>query len=169
MFHDIFYTYKWTVFTTFASTHHLPALPTSLEVILHLLLHLFHRGLPHSTLKAYIAAIVAHQPQGSEATSLFRHPTLKQFLHGLKNIRSAYKTPTPQWSLQLVLNRLMRPSFELLATSSEKLPTLKTVFLVAIISAHRASEFSARFMDLPFLQFHPDTVTHYPDLTFLLR
>ena len=72
----------------------------------------------------------------------------------------AYKPPTPQWSLQLVLWKLVCPPFEPLATTSLKLLTLKT-------SAQRSGELTALWIEPPFLQFHPDKVTLFPDLSFL--
>ena len=57
--------------------------------------------------------------------------------------------------------------FKPLASISERLLTWKTVFLVAVTLACRASEFSVLWVDPPFLQFHSNKVTLYPDLSFL--
>ena len=71
-----------------------------------------------------------------------------------------------QCSLQLVLNTRTRPPFEPMATTTFKLLSLKTLFLVAITSAKCASELAALRSDPPFLQFHPDKVTLYFDVLF---
>ena len=76
-------------------------------------------------------------------------------------------SPPPQWCLSLVLHCLSRPPFESLANTSEYLLSLKMLFLVAITSARRASELAAFRIDPPFLQFHPDKVTLFPDVSFL--
>ena len=114
-----------------------------------------------------MSAIVAHQPQDSDAALLFRHPTLKRFLHGVAHLNPPRPSPTPQWLLHTVLRRLSPTSSEPLATATERLLTFKVLFLVAITSAKRASELAALPVDLPFLQFHPDKVTLYPDVSFL--
>ena len=57
--------------------------------------------------------------------------------------------------------------FDSLATSSKRFLSFKALFLVPITSTHRASELAALCVDPPFLQFHPDKVTLYPDISFL--
>lgn len=127
--------------------------------------HLFNSGLSHSTLKVYMAAIVANQPSDSPAAALFLHTTLKTFLKGVKNIRPRTHSPAPQWSLRLVLQRLMCPPFEPMGSTSLWLLSLKALFLVAITSARRACELAA--YDQPYLQFHPNKVTLFPDVSFI--
>ncbi|KAJ7319818.1 hypothetical protein JRQ81_019329 [Phrynocephalus forsythii] len=122
-----------------------------------------------SMLKAYVAAIFSHQPLGSPAAALFHHAPLKDFFKGLRNIVPELKPPTPQWSLSLVLQQLMRPPFEPLAKALDQLLSYKTTFLVAVTSARRASELTTLRMDLPFLQFHPNKVTLFSDLAFLSK
>ena len=94
----------------------------------------------------------------------FCETTIKKFFN---NIRSPHQRIIPQWSLQTVLNALIRPPFEPISSSSLQLLTCKTAFLVAITSAKRASELSALRCDPPFTQFHPDKVTLYFDVSFL--
>lgn len=103
------YAYKWKAFQTFANAQGLQARPVTLPTLLRSLLLLFCRGLSHSSLRVFISAIVAHQPMSSPASLLFRHPTLKQFLCGLTNMRPPTPKTAPQWSLQLVLQQLTRP------------------------------------------------------------
>ncbi|KAJ7332577.1 hypothetical protein JRQ81_014757, partial [Phrynocephalus forsythii] len=113
-------------------------------------------GLPTSTLKVYIAAIAAHQPTHSEASSLFQHPTVKQFLKGLKNLCPTQNHLVPQWSLTIIFNRLIRFPFEPIGAVSLHMLSLKTAFLLAITSVCRSSELTALHADPPFLQFHPN-------------
>lgn len=98
------------------------------------------------------------------SAALFRHPTLKTFLKGTRNIRPPLRHSTP---LRLVLQRLTCSPFEPMATTSEWLLSLKTIFLVAITSARRAGELTALRADLPYIQFHPHKVILYPDISFL--
>lgn len=152
------YTCKWNTVCRWASSHILPTIPTTLHTLLDFLLYLHKGHLSHSTLKVYISSIVAHPPVGSEASRLFRHPELKLFLKGIRNLRTLHRTPTPQWSLQLVHKQLMKPPFEPIASSSDRLPSL----------ARRASEPAVLRVDPPpFLQFHPQKVTLFPDVSFL--
>lgn len=163
----VLYSCKWNTFKRFASQHNLPIIPTNLDTLLTFLRHLFQQGLSQSTLKVYIAAIVSHQPQHSEVSSLFRNVMLKAFLNGLHNLRPRVLPPLPQWSLQTVLHRLMQPPFEPMATTSEWLLTLKTAFLTDITSCRRVSELAALRVDPPYLKFHPDKVTLTVDVSFL--
>lgn len=135
--------------------HHLSPWPATLDSVLKFLLHLFNEGLSHSTFKVYLAAIITHQPQDSEVALLFRHPTLKKFLKGLKNIRPTVTSPTPQWSLQLVLHQLSRHPFKPMATCSECLLSPKTIVLVAITSARRTSKLAVLISDPPFYPVSP--------------
>ena len=54
-----------------------------------------------------------------------------------------------------------------MATCDLKLLSLKTLFLVAITSARRASELAALRADQPFLQFFRDKVVLHTDVSFL--
>ncbi|KAJ7335336.1 hypothetical protein JRQ81_013277 [Phrynocephalus forsythii] len=163
------YHHKWQAFLSFTCDHCLPTSPTSLDTLLRFLLLLFNRGLFISTLKVYIAAVVAHQPPDSEAADFFKHPTLKQFLQGARNLCPDRAPIPPQWSLNVVLKRLTRPPFEPLASVPLHMLSVKLAFLLAITSARRASELAALRSDPPFLQFHLEKVTLYPDVSFLLK
>ncbi|XP_078233695.1 uncharacterized protein LOC144583561 [Pogona vitticeps] len=161
------YSYKWKGFLKFAASRGLVASPVSLSTLLLFLRYLFDFNLSVSTLKVYIAAIVSFQPPGSSASRLFSHPTVKNFLKGVVNLRPPTKLPVPQWSLQLVLHALMRPPFEPMATCDLKLLSLKSLFLVAITSARRAGELAALRVDQPYLQFFKEKVVLHTDVSFL--
>ena len=161
------YSHKRSAFTKFAELRGFVTVPASLRTLLTLLRHLFDLGLEHSTLKVHISAIVSYQPVGSESSHLFSHPTVKKVLRGLQNIRPPVRPPTPQCSLQIVLRVLTLSLFEPMATSSLKLLSLKTLFLVAITSAQRASELAALRADESYIQFYPEKVVLCPDISFL--
>ena len=149
----LLYKYKWNNFLRFTTERNLSASLVSLQTLLLYLRHLFDLGLTLSTLKVYIAAIVSFQPRDSESSSLFSNSTLKAFLKGLVNIHPPVRTPIPQWSLTLVLQALMKPPFESMASCDVTFLSLKTLFLVAVMSARRASELAALKSDAPYLQF----------------
>ncbi|XP_078246542.1 uncharacterized protein LOC144588170 [Pogona vitticeps] len=163
----LLYGYKWRNFLRFAKERGLQSSPVSLSSLLLYLRHLFDLGLSLSTLKVYTAAIVAFQPSGSESSRWFSHPTFKAFFKGLSNMRPPAKKPVPQWSLQTVLHCLTRHPFEPMASCDLKFLSFKTLFLVAITSARRASELAALRADPPYLQFFKDKVVLHPDVTFL--
>uniref|UniRef100_A0ABM5G4K6 Uncharacterized protein n=1 Tax=Pogona vitticeps TaxID=103695 RepID=A0ABM5G4K6_9SAUR len=161
------YQHKWQGFLKFATERGLQASPVSLSTLLLYLRHLFDLGLSKSTLKIYTSAIVTFQPKGSQSSRWFSHPTVKAFFRGLTNMRPPVRRPLPQWSLQTVLHSLVRPPFEPMATCDLKFLSLKTLFLVAITSARRASELAALRADSPYLQFFKDKVVLHPDISFL--
>nr|XP_020638367.1 uncharacterized protein LOC110073471 [Pogona vitticeps] len=163
----LLYKYKWNNFLCFATARNLQTSPVSLQALLLYLKHLFDLGLTLSTLKVYISAIVSFQPRDSESSRLFSHPTLKAFLKGLINIRPPTRPPVPQWSLTLVLQSLMKHPFEPMASCNAKFLSLKTLFLVVVTSARRASELAALRSDSPYLQFYKDKVTLFPDVSVL--
>ncbi|KAJ7322152.1 hypothetical protein JRQ81_018439 [Phrynocephalus forsythii] len=161
------YTYKWRRFLAFADQRGFTPVNPHLTWILRYLLHLKRSGLTMSSLRVHVSAIVAHEPPLSPAASFFRHPRIKLFLRGLNNTFPDRKPIPPQWSLSLVLRAFQRPPFKPLATVNLRLLSLKTAFLVAIASARRASELCTLRCDPPYLQFYPDKVIAYPDITFL--
>ena len=73
----------------------------------------------------------------------------------------------PLGLLHTVLRHLSLSSFEPLAAATEHLLLFKVLFLVAVTSARRVSELAALHVDPPFLKFHPDNITLYPDVSFL--
>ena len=161
------YSYKWNNFCKYASYKGFQSRPVALPHLLTYLRHLFDMGLAVATIKVYLSAIVAHQPHSSDSARLFSHPKLKLFLKGLSNLRPTARSPLPQWSLHLVLYALTRPPFEPLASTDLRLLSFKTLFLVAITSARRASELAALRADPPYLQFFLDKVVLHPDVSFL--
>ena len=161
------YSYKWKSFLKFTESRGLLPVPASLSTTLQFLRYLFDLKLSVATLRVYLAAVVSFQPKDSPSSRLFSHPTVKAFFKGLNHLRPPLKPLVPQWSLNLVLNALMAPPFEPLATCSLKLLSLKVLFLVAITSARRASELAALRVDQPFLQFFNDKVILHTDVSFL--
>ena len=71
------YSYKWSVFTKFAFQHDLPTTATHLQAVLQFISYLIKLSL--LTPKVCLAAIIAYQPQDSEAALILRYPTLKAF------------------------------------------------------------------------------------------
>ena len=73
------------------------------------------------------------------------------------------------WCLELVLVAFTKAPFELLATCSLKHLSWKTMFLLAIASAHRALEMHTQSCDIPYLGFSNVGVTLLTKLSFLQK
>ena len=61
----------------------------------------------------------------------------------------------PQWDLDIIIEALSMPPFVLLWEASLKYLTLKTVFILAMVSAGRRSELQALVFDPQYKQFKP--------------
>ena len=106
-------------------------------------LHLMvDKGLAHSTVKVYAAAISSCH-EGFSGRSAFSQPLLTRFLQGVRRHRPVVHVSTPQWDLPLVLEALVTEPFEPLELSSLKPLLWKTSLLLALTSAKRVSELTA--------------------------
>nr|XP_025038644.1 uncharacterized protein LOC112545207 [Pelodiscus sinensis] len=151
------YLHKWHGYSSWCtSNHHDPARP-SISSVLDYALHLKNKGLVLASIRVHLAAISAFTSP-VDGVSIFAHPTTKRFLKGLINMDPPRNPVPPVWSLDVVLDALMRPPFEPLVTVSLRFLTLKTVFLLAITSARRVSELSAMMAIPPYTIFRSDGV-----------
>ena len=67
----------------------------------------------------------------------------------------------------VITHHLMPTPFEPLTTMLECFLSFNTLFLVTITSARRASELGALQANTPYVQFHPEKVTLYSNVSFL--
>ena len=160
------YAAKWRSFLRFVEEHPLQPGQSPITQVLLFLNDLFRKGLKPQSLKVYLAALSAHMPKVDGCT-VFSHPLSRQFLKGSMNLAPPVSRPPPSWSLSVVLKSLLGAPFEPMATTDLRLLTWKTVLLVAVTSARRASELCALRMDPPYLAFHKDKVVLRPDPSFL--
>ena len=81
--------------------------PLSCELgsILSYLQLLVDRGLAHSTVKVYAAAISSCH-EGFNGRSAFSHPLMSRFLQAVRRLRPVVHTSAPQWDLPLVFEAL---------------------------------------------------------------
>ena len=114
------------------------------QLILHLtyLQLLVDRGLAHSTIKVYAAAISSCHER-FDGRSAFSQPLMRRFLQGVRRQRPVVHASSPQWDLPLVLEALVTEPFEPLELSSLKALSLKTALLLALTSAKRVCELTA--------------------------
>ncbi len=105
----------------------------------------FSTGLTHSTLKVYVAAIAAyHAPLGGQLL-----PPGYTFPPRCDEAQA--RSRVPHWDLAVVLEALCRPPFEPIEDLSDRLLTLKTVFLLAISSLKRVGDLQALSVDPSYL------------------
>ncbi|XP_042315264.1 uncharacterized protein LOC121926389 [Sceloporus undulatus] len=160
------YSYKWDKFLAFLNEKDIVPSQVSISTILGFLMSLANAGLSLNSIKCYLSAISSHYTFGDKP-SLFRNSLVKRFLRGFNNLHPPCSSPSPAWSLELVLSKLTSKPFEPMATTDLRLLTWKTAFLVAITSARRAGELCALRADQPYIRFHRDKVVLRADITFL--
>ncbi len=130
------YGLKWNLFTSWCRDRQLDPVNCPVGPVLEFLQARLSSGLTHSTLKVYVAAITAyHTPLADQ--SVGRHPLVTSFLRGALRLRPPVRSRIPPWDLAVVLEALCKPPFEPLEEVSDRVLTLKTVFLLAISSLKR--------------------------------
>ena len=137
-----------------------------MNVILDFLQTLVTQGRAVSTIRGYITAI-SNRHETVDGLRVGSHPLVHQWRRGLDNLHGVQRSLVPPWNLELVLTSLTKAPYEPIATAPMKFLTLKTVFLLAITSARRASEIHALRCDEPYTTFTATGVTLHPDIQFL--
>ncbi|XP_058879441.1 uncharacterized protein LOC131737040, partial [Acipenser ruthenus] len=136
------YAYKWQLFQSWCLAESHDPVSCPMAVILQFLQKLLDEGKSPSTLKVYLAAIsVCHVR--IDGLSPGCHFLASQFLKGARRLRPPRTTSLPSWSLDVVLEALTKAPFEPLHSVDMKLISIKTAFLLAVVSAKRVSELHA--------------------------
>jgi hypothetical protein len=120
-----------------------------------------------ATIKGYITAISNRHDLvkvGHKKLRLSHLTAVGTWLKGLIQSQGVPRTIVPTWNLEVVLSALKRAPYEPIETTDTKSITLKTVFLIAITSARRASEIYS--MDSILIRFGSSTVTAFTGLGF---
>ena len=92
---------------------------------------------------------------------------MTKWVSSLKLTKGVARSLVPGWSLDLVLAALKRHTFEPIRLAFLKYLTWKTVFLLAITSARRASELHALCYKEPYLAMSSTDVVLYLNIDFL--
>nr|XP_006129454.1 uncharacterized protein LOC102454646 [Pelodiscus sinensis] len=146
------YLQKWHRFQSWYAARNLDSLSVPVQQVLDYIMHLKTVGLAISFLRVHLAAISAFRPPINNH-SICAHPLNKRFLKGLDSLYPAHRIPPEPWDLLLVLDTIIHPLFEPLATCDLQMLTMKVVFLLAITSARQVSELAALSADPPYTQF----------------
>ena len=163
------YDSRWLAFVSWCEEKDLD--PTSLSVtgVLEYLQGLVKtKKLATNTLQGYVTAISDRHDKvklGSKRLRISELTTVQSWVAGLKRLQHVPRVIVPSWELDWVLSALKEPPYFPLETASLKELTLRTVFLVALTSARRASEIHAIQSDT--LQFHSTGVSAFLNPAFI--
>ena len=136
------YNRQWRVFHNWCSKRGVAAGSAPLSMVLAFLQMLVNKKTAYRTLGVYRSAISKFH-EGINGIPVGQLDRVGKFMKGAFIKNPPTKNLLPSWDLQLVLKMLRGPPFEPLRLCPLKWLTLKTVFLVAIVSARRCSEIQA--------------------------
>ncbi len=146
------YALKWSVFSTWCLDR---GENSDLSVVLSFQQELLDKGRSPSTLKVYVAAIVAsHAPIAGQ--SLGRNTSVVRFLRGAKRLNPPRPLTVPTWDLPMVLRALRGPPFVPLQSTTLLSLSLKTALLLALVSVKRVGDLQALSINPACLKFGPN-------------
>ena len=151
------YASKWGVFDRWCVVHNVDPVNCHIASVLDFMQEKLSTGTCPATLKVYVAALSACHAL-IDGMPLGRHPLLSRFLRGARRLRPTVKTKMPSWDLAIVLEGLVETPFEPLESASDRLLTLKMVFLMAITSLKRIGDMQALSISPSCLDFAPGSV-----------
>ncbi|KAI2667001.1 Non-reducing polyketide synthase PKS8-1 [Labeo rohita] len=151
------YAAKWGVFERWCVKHNVDPVNCQIASVLDFMQEKLSTGTCPATLRGYVAALSACHAL-IDGAPLGSHPLLSRFLRGARRLRPPVKTKIPSWDLAIVLEGLVGTPFEPLESASDKLLTLKMVFLMAITSLKRIGDMQALSISPSCLDFAPGMV-----------
>lgn len=160
------YNQTWQRFVTWCAEQHRDPLKPPVSLILGFLQAGVDKGLSVCTLRRHVAAISAVLGRGKNR-SLAQHSHVKRFLRGVSLVSPPQVHRFPSWRLNLVLRALCHPPFESMASCQVKILTIKTLFLIALVSARRVSELRALSVHKDLCIFQKDSVVLRLDPAFV--
>ncbi len=122
------YVLKWSVFSTWCTTHSSDPVLCDISLILSFLQELLEKGRSPSTLKVYVVAMAASRQ------SVGRNNLVVRFLKGSRRLNPPRPVTIPTWDLPTVLRALKSPPFELLLSVDLHPLALKAALLLALAS-----------------------------------
>ncbi len=149
------YALKWSLFVNWCSSRREDPRRCTVGVVLSFLQERLERRLSPSTLKVYVAAIVAHH-DAVDGRSLGKHDLIVRFLRGARRLNPSRPPLMPSWDLSIVLAGLQRGPFEPLDSVELKYLSAKTALLTALTSIKRVGDLQAFSVSEECLVFGPD-------------
>ena len=167
------YDSKWRIFSGWCAGQSVDPFQVTIPQLADFFVFLFQvKHLNPRTIKGYRSAISSMISSCGSRTELSYSQELSSLKQSFQLERPLQrKVAPPQWHLSLVLQALTKPPFEPIAKCELKFLTLKTVFLVALVSGRRQSELHALCFDSHHFRQNQDQsmVTLYPDLEFVAK
>lgn len=137
------YDSKWAIFADWCTQRDVDPFHPSIQVITNFLDWLFSvKKLVVMTIKGYRSAIAQTLGAMGRWQPVWDGP-IRQLLLSMSRDRPRVKRASPSWDLNVVLEFLGGSFFEPMQFAELKFLTLKTVFLLALATAHRRSELHA--------------------------
>ena len=130
------YSSYWRKWTAWATIHGISSSSPALSDVLNFLAELFDQGLQYRTINTVRSTLSSTLPQ-YDGYLVGQHPLVTRLMKGIYNSRPAVQKLFPSWSVKTVLITLK--SWSPASSLSLKLLSLKTVMLVALATAKRAS------------------------------
>lgn len=164
----LLYANRWKLFDKWCRDRGLDPIRCPVPAILLFLQDLLDKGRSPSTLKVYLAAISCWHIDVDGAT-VGRNKMVSLFLRGARRLHPPRRHVVPLWDLDVVLTALRSAPFEPLSEVGLKWLSMKTAFLLAMVSAKRVSELQAFSIKDSCFRWNPDGsgVTLWPDPSFV--
>lgn len=142
------YDARWRKYVDWCAESDLDPVKAPLTKVMNFFQSLVTEGKKLNTIKGYVTAVSKRHKKvkiGSRWYRLSKTSIVRTWLRGLSVHLPTAHTVVPEWSLEIVLSALKKPPFyaKNLQDLSLKHLTLRTVFLLALTSARRASEIHA--------------------------
>ncbi|KAI2645877.1 Tyrosine recombinase slr0733 [Labeo rohita] len=148
------YALRWGLFVDWCASRGEDPQRCPIAVVLSFLQEKLERRLSPSTLKVYVAAIVAyHDAVDGESTG--KHQLVVRFLRGARRVNPPRPHLIPSWDLSVALRGLRGPPFEPLGSVELKFLSLKTALLTALASIKRVGDLQAFSVNEACLEFGP--------------
>lgn len=165
---QLLYNNRWKLFERWCRDRGQDPVQCPVASVLSFLQGLLNRGRSPSTLKVYVAAISCRHIEVDGGT-VGSNKYISLFLKGARRLHPPRRPVVPAWDLTMVLEALKSPPFEPLAEVGMKWRSMKTAFLLAMVSAKRVGELRALSVHESCCRWNPDRsgVTLWPDASFV--
>ena len=138
------YEAKWSIFTTWCLAHQVDFRAPPVKSVANFLMYLFQdRKLQPSTIDGYRSAIADKLRNSS--FNISKDENLTCLLDSFNRDRPKGQRGIPSWNLSLVLHQLTKAPFEPTKEASLKHLTFKAVFLLALGSGKRRSDYTSGY------------------------
>ena len=163
------YDARWRGYVQWCTEGGINPLRATLGEVVNFLQHLADIPRALDTIKGYVTVLsrrLSHFQEGQSRLELSKTEAVQAWLRGAKVKLQKPPKIIPQWDLEVVLSALKKHPFfaRNLSTLSLKNLTLRTVFLLALTSARRASELHA--LDISCIHWNPSGVEVFVNKNF---